>query len=136
MDPLNATTTVYLKNLNDKLRKEDLKQHLYSLYSAYGQILDIVALKTSSMRGQAFIVFKEASSVPLAIEATNGLSFFGKPIKAEPAKAKSKSRKVWEEEVWEPERLRQVHSIIGIPNVQGAQQNKPEEEEEEEMDLS
>ena len=39
--------------------KEDLRKSLYVLMSQFGQVLDIVALKTMKMRGQAFVVFKE-----------------------------------------------------------------------------
>ena len=46
--------TLYINNLNDKLSKEQLKQSLYLLFSQFGTILDIVALKTERMRGQAW----------------------------------------------------------------------------------
>jgi U2 small nuclear ribonucleoprotein B'' len=36
----------------------ELRRTLYGLFSQFGGILDVVALKTPKMRGQAFIVFK------------------------------------------------------------------------------
>ena len=35
----------------------ELRRSLYSLYSQFGRIMDVVALKTRKMRGQAFVVF-------------------------------------------------------------------------------
>jgi U2 small nuclear ribonucleoprotein B'' len=57
-----------------------LKRSLYSLFSAYGRILDIVALKTMKMRGQAFVVFKEIQSATSAMRGLNGFNFYDKPM--------------------------------------------------------
>lgn len=58
----------------------ELKKCLYGLFSQYGQILDVVALKTRSMRGQAFIVYKELPSAVAAIRSLQGYPFFGKSL--------------------------------------------------------
>jgi RNA recognition motif-containing protein len=50
------------------------------LFSPFGRILDIVALKTISMRGQAFIVFKDPSSAAAALRSLQGFPFYGKPM--------------------------------------------------------
>ena len=52
-----AIQTLYVNNLNDKLPKEQLKEELYLLFSQFGTILDVVALKTERMKGQAWISF-------------------------------------------------------------------------------
>ncbi|CAD6210802.1 unnamed protein product [Miscanthus lutarioriparius] len=44
--------TIYLNNLNEKVKKEELKRSLYALCSQYGRILDVVALKTQKLRGK------------------------------------------------------------------------------------
>ena len=46
----------YLNNLNDQVQKEELRLQLYALFSTYGKLIDIVALKMTKMRGQAFLV--------------------------------------------------------------------------------
>ena len=56
---LRPNHTIYIQNMNEKIKKEDLRKSLYVLMSQFGQVLDIVALKTMKMRGQAFVVFKE-----------------------------------------------------------------------------
>ena len=44
-------------NLDASIEKQKLRRALYTLFSAYGRIMDVVALKTMKMRGQAFVVF-------------------------------------------------------------------------------
>ena len=36
----------------------ELKKSLYAIFSQFGPILDIVAVKSLKMRGQAFVVFQ------------------------------------------------------------------------------
>jgi RNA recognition motif-containing protein len=71
---------LYVRNLPDKLQKEDLKRNLYMLFATYGVILDIVALKTMKMRGQAHVVFRDVDSSTQAMRALQGFTFFGKDM--------------------------------------------------------
>jgi RNA recognition motif-containing protein len=71
---------LYVRNLNDKLPKEDLKRNLYMLFATYGVILDVVALKTMKMRGQAHVVFRDIDSSTQAMRALQGFTFFGKDM--------------------------------------------------------
>ncbi|KAJ2784190.1 U2 small nuclear ribonucleoprotein B'' [Coemansia interrupta] len=89
MASIPPNQTVYLRNLNDKIQKDVLKHSLYSLCIPYGQILDIVALKTPKMRGQAFVVFGDITSATAALRQLNGRKVFGKTIQAEYALSKS-----------------------------------------------
>jgi len=73
--------TIYINNLNEKIKKEDLKKSLYAIFSQFGQILDIVALKTLKMRGQAFVIFKEISSATNALRSMQGFPFYDKPMR-------------------------------------------------------
>lgn len=73
--------TIYINNLNEKIKKEELKKSLYAIFSQFGQILDIVALKTLKMRGQAFVIFKEISSASNALRTMQGFPFYDKPMK-------------------------------------------------------
>lgn len=58
----------------------ELKRCLYGLFSQFGQILDIVALKNQQMRGQAFVVYKELPSAVSAMRSLQGYPFFGKSL--------------------------------------------------------
>jgi len=81
--------TIYINNLNEKIKKEDLKKSLYAIFSQFGQILDIVALKTLKMRGQAFVVFKEISSATNALRSMQGFPFYDKPMRIAYSRADS-----------------------------------------------
>ncbi|KAI9373326.1 hypothetical protein BJX61DRAFT_388437 [Aspergillus egyptiacus] len=81
--------TLYCTNLPDKLRKHDLRLSLYTLFSTYGTVLDVVAMKTEKMRGQAHIVFKDVQASTQAMRSLQGFEFFGKPMKIVYAKGTS-----------------------------------------------
>ena len=50
------------------------------LFATYGVILDVVALKTMKMRGQAHIVFRDLDASTQAMRALQGFTFFGKDM--------------------------------------------------------
>lgn len=78
--PLLTLLSLYIRNLPDKLPKADLKRNLYMLFSPYGVILDVVALKTPKMRGQAHVVFRDIDASTQAMRALEASTFFGKDI--------------------------------------------------------
>lgn len=77
---IRPNNTIYINNLNEKVKKEELKKSLYAIFSQFGQILDIVALKTLKMRGQAFVIFKEIQSSTNALRSMQGFPFYDKPM--------------------------------------------------------
>ncbi|KAJ8939811.1 hypothetical protein NQ314_010972 [Rhamnusium bicolor] len=81
--------TIYIKNLSEKVRHEELKKSLYAIFSQFGTILDIVVSKTVKMQGRAFIVFKEVESAVNAFKAKQGFEVFEKPMRIEYAKTDS-----------------------------------------------
>ncbi|XP_046968628.1 U1 small nuclear ribonucleoprotein A [Vanessa cardui] len=81
--------TIYINNLNEKIKKEELKKSLYAIFSQFGQILDIVAMKTLKMRGQAFVIFKEISSATVALRSMQGFPFYDKPMRIQYSKLDS-----------------------------------------------
>ncbi|RXN00467.1 U2 small nuclear ribonucleoprotein B [Acipenser ruthenus] len=81
--------TIYINNVNDKIKKEELKRSLYALFSQFGQIVEIVALKTMKMRGQAFVVFKELASATNALRQMQGFPFYNKAMRIQYAKTDS-----------------------------------------------
>ncbi|RUS20997.1 U2 small nuclear ribonucleo protein B''-like protein [Endogone sp. FLAS-F59071] len=89
MTSIPPNQTIYIRNLPEKIKKEELKRSLYALFSAYGRILDVVAMKTIRMHGQAWVAFREITSATAALRSLNGFMFYDKPIKIEYAKAKS-----------------------------------------------
>lgn len=77
---IRPNNTIYINNLNEKIKKEELKKSLYAIFSQFGQIIDIVAMKTLKMRGQAFVIFKEIASATNALRSMQGFPFYDKPM--------------------------------------------------------
>lgn len=73
-----------MKNLNDKVNKDELKRALYMLFSTYGPVLDIVTArvgaKKQSMRGQAHVVYRDIQTSTQAMRALQGFDLFGKEM--------------------------------------------------------
>jgi RNA recognition motif-containing protein len=72
--------SLYIQNLPEKLQKSDLRRNLYMLFSTYGPVIDITALKTPKMRGQAHILFRDINSAQLAMRNLNNTDFFGREM--------------------------------------------------------
>jgi U2 small nuclear ribonucleoprotein B'' len=78
--PLPPNTTLYVKNIPNKIKKPELKRQLYCLFVTYGKLLDVVATKVDGMRGQAFVVFQDLASSTAALRALDGFIFYEKPL--------------------------------------------------------
>ncbi|CAJ2513350.1 Uu.00g014690.m01.CDS01 [Anthostomella pinea] len=88
--PIPPNQTLYVTNLpSAKTNKADLKTALYMLFSTYGPVLDVVALKTMKMRGQAHIVFRDTQAATQALRSLEGFQFLGRELRIQYAKSKS-----------------------------------------------
>merc|ERR1712141_878609 len=65
------------------------KKSLYAIFSQFGQILDIVTLKTLKMRGQAFVIFQDITAATTAAKSMQGFPFYDKPMRIAFAKTDS-----------------------------------------------
>ncbi|GBF94622.1 U2 small nuclear ribonucleoprotein B [Raphidocelis subcapitata] len=81
--------TIYVHNLYEKLNKQELKKCLHAMFSQFGRIVDVVALKTYRLRGQAWVVFADVGAATSALRSMQGFPFFEKPIRIEYARGKS-----------------------------------------------
>ena len=73
--------TLYITNLpSSKIQKADLRTALYMLFSTYGHVLDVVALMTMKMRGQAHITFRDVQAATQALRSLNGQEFLGRKM--------------------------------------------------------
>ncbi|KFA63172.1 hypothetical protein S40285_03276 [Stachybotrys chlorohalonatus IBT 40285] len=90
VQPIPPNQTLYVTNIpSSKINKNDIRTALYMLFSAYGSVLDIVALKTMSMRGQAHVVFRDVQTATQAMRSLDGQTFLGMQMKIQYAKSKS-----------------------------------------------
>ena len=81
--------TIYINNLNEKIKKEELKKSLYAVFSQFGKIVDIVACKTLKLRGQAWVVFEDVTSATNALRQMQDFPFYDKSMRIQYAKTKS-----------------------------------------------
>ena len=58
----------------------ETKKCLYALFGQFGRIIDVVCMKTESLRGRAWIVFADVASASNALRAMQDFPFFGKPL--------------------------------------------------------
>lgn len=72
--------TLYINNLNDKVKKEELRAQLFALFMTYGRVIDVVAQKGKKMKGQAFLVFADLAEATAAMRACEGMIFYDKPM--------------------------------------------------------
>ncbi|KAF8056388.1 U2 small nuclear ribonucleoprotein B [Scenedesmus sp. PABB004] len=89
MADIAPNQTIYINNLYEKLPKEELRKALYAMFSQFGKIIDVVALKTLRLRGQAWVVFSDVAAATNAKTAMQGFPFFDKPIRVSFAHTKS-----------------------------------------------
>lgn len=111
--PLNTTfngqNTIYVNNLNERksfnfrnsisfswffvlfsgVKIPELKKCLYAIFSKFGKILDIVALKNLRMRGQAFIIFDQPDSAAQALTSMQSFPLYDKPLRIQFSKMDS-----------------------------------------------
>ncbi|CAL8577138.1 hypothetical protein XPA_002983 [Xanthoria parietina] len=82
-------STVYVKNLQERIKIDDLKEALTEIFSEYGTVIDLVAKKNLKARGQAFVVFEDVESAERAIKEVQGFELFEKPMLLDYAKTRS-----------------------------------------------
>lgn len=90
---LPPNQSLYIKNLNEKIHKDDLKRALYMLFSTYGPVLDIVTTrkggKGQTMRGQAHVCYRDIQTATQAMRALQGFDLFEKDLQIQYAKGES-----------------------------------------------
>ncbi|XP_010545001.1 PREDICTED: U1 small nuclear ribonucleoprotein A [Tarenaya hassleriana] len=84
-----SNQTIYINNLNEKVKLDELKKSLNAVFSQFGKILEVLAFKTLKHKGQAWVVFDNVESASNAIAKMNGFPFYDKPMRLQFAKTKS-----------------------------------------------
>ncbi|KAI5923703.1 RNA recognition domain-containing protein [Camillea tinctor] len=82
-------STVYVRNLEERVKPEPLKEALSVVFSEYGNIVEIVAKTNLKAKGQAFVVFDRPESALQAIEEVQGFELFDKPMEVALARTRS-----------------------------------------------
>lgn len=89
-------STLYLKNLSEKVNLKDLKYSLNFLFSQFGKVIAIQVSKKNKLRGQAFVTFAKPAEARKALKSIHGFSFFEKELHVQLAKTKSLASFIYE----------------------------------------
>lgn len=81
--------TLYINGINDKISISEIKRTLFSIFSAFGTILEIRAHKGLKRRGQAWITFYELDAAVQARQALDEFYIFNQRIRVNFAKKRS-----------------------------------------------
>lgn len=81
--------TVYVRNLNERVKAAQMKSTLYYAFGRYGRILDVVIAARRNCRGQAWVVFQDVACATNALRQMQGVNLYGKKVDVKFAKGKS-----------------------------------------------
>ncbi|KAI0640251.1 hypothetical protein C8Q77DRAFT_1085563 [Trametes polyzona] len=84
-----VSETLYIQNLNEKIKIPVLKASLRGLFKSYGEVLDVVAHSNLRMRGQAFVSFASADIAKKALKEVRGFPLYSKPMQISFARTRS-----------------------------------------------
>ncbi|KAJ7610837.1 hypothetical protein FB45DRAFT_326033 [Roridomyces roridus] len=88
-EPEFTSETLYIQNLNEKIKIDVMKASLRGLFKSYGEVLDVVAHSNLRMRGQAFVSFTSADIAKKAMREVRGFPLYSKPMQISFAKSRS-----------------------------------------------
>ncbi|KAI4135521.1 MAG: hypothetical protein LQ347_000594 [Umbilicaria vellea] len=85
----SPSATVYVKNLEERIKVDQMKEALTEIFSEYGNVIDLVTKKNLKAKGQAFVVFDNIEAAETAIKEVQGFELFEKPMILDYAKTRS-----------------------------------------------
>lgn len=81
--------TLYVKNLNERIKESEMRKTLTNLFSKFGELLEIKIKNNYYSKGQAFIVFKNKDSSSKAKQMLNNTNLYNKKLIIQYSKSKS-----------------------------------------------
>lgn len=78
-----------VRNIDERIKVDQLKVALEEIFSEFGNVLEIVAKTNLKAKGQAFVVYDSVESATRAIDEVNGFDLFEKPMVLDYAKTRS-----------------------------------------------
>lgn len=79
--PSRPISTIYINNINEKIKVDDIKAGLYMLLSQCGQVIDVQAKRTDALRGQCWVSYTDPEAAKRACKDMNGFMFYNKPLR-------------------------------------------------------
>ena len=78
-----------MKNLEERIKIDELREALTEIFSEYGNVIDLVAKTNLKAKGQAFVIFDDVASATRAITEIQGFELFEKPMILDFARTRS-----------------------------------------------
>ncbi|EEQ98310.1 U1 small nuclear ribonucleoprotein A, putative [Perkinsus marinus ATCC 50983] len=88
-DDFPPNETLYINNLNDRVKPEELKKSILELCKPCGTVIDCIAMRSLRRRGQVFVVFSSKKESSSAMKKLQGHSLYSKNMRVSYAKTKS-----------------------------------------------
>ncbi|KFA60409.1 hypothetical protein S40285_08246 [Stachybotrys chlorohalonatus IBT 40285] len=82
-------STVYVQNLEERVKVDQLDKAIRTVFSQFGNVVDVVIKKNLKAKGQAFVVFDRPESANEAVEEVQGFELFDKPMRVAMARSRS-----------------------------------------------
>uniref|UniRef100_A0A7S3LNF7 RRM domain-containing protein n=1 Tax=Aplanochytrium stocchinoi TaxID=215587 RepID=A0A7S3LNF7_9STRA len=89
MTEIAPKQTLYIRNLNETIHPNKMREILYTAFSRFGPVLDVVCIRSNKLRGQAWIVYEDVSTATAAKKKLNNYSLCDKPMNIDYAKETS-----------------------------------------------
>eukprot|EP01059_Diplonema_ambulator_P028790 TRINITY_DN4773_c0_g2_i5.p2 TRINITY_DN4773_c0_g2~~TRINITY_DN4773_c0_g2_i5.p2 ORF type:complete len:224 (+),score=60.44 TRINITY_DN4773_c0_g2_i5:726-1397(+) len=82
--------TLYVRNISEKVGKEELRKSMWQMFNQFGEIVDIYCKpRVLRCKGQAWVCFKDVASSTAAMRAMQGYTFYNQNIQIEFSRSKS-----------------------------------------------
>jgi len=86
---IKPNQTIYVNNLNEKIKPDEVNKALYLVFGQFGNIVEVHCTQKGMLRGQAWVVFDKIESASRAVATMNSFVLYNKPMRVNFAKAKS-----------------------------------------------
>merc|ERR1712170_328272 len=78
--------TIYVQNLETKVNRHDTVRLLYTFFTQFGSVLDVVHSRHPKHRGQAYVAYRDLNASAMALRGAQNFPLAGKPLKVAYAK--------------------------------------------------
>ncbi|XP_026438291.1 origin of replication complex subunit 1B-like [Papaver somniferum] len=112
--------TIHINNLNEKIKLDELKKTLKSIFQQFGNILEVLAFKTLKHKGQAWVVFEDVLSATNVLSQMQDFPLHDKPMRLQYAKTKSEADGTFfprEKRRKHDERVQKENGLVGSKSV-------------------
>ena len=78
--PTQKQATLYVRNLNERVKPKAMKLALETIFSQFGKVVDVKVKRHIKHRGQAFVSFESVAVAEKALLKSQRFPLFEKPM--------------------------------------------------------